>query len=459
MGSLGNKIMSNLIFSSAGNFLIKFFSAIGYFFIVSRLSLYDYGLFVFCTSLLGPVASIVNFGFDRIFVSSFAKARGQNNTGDMKGLVQGYYVTMVFLLILTFILSYFCKFFIAAHYHNDLVITYFWPIWMFIFAQLCFNAVSLFLESNEQFKVISAMQVIESLSRLFMVLFFLGHMSVIVVLGLYTSAKFVATLVGLPFFLKRLFGLFRQRVSAHRAAFWNILKTFGKWELARNVLQQFAAPFEIFIIKHFVSFQGVAIYDFTINLYSACMSLLPLQVIIFPIISRLIAERDRVQMIITKAQKYLFLVYVVVYSGILLVIPFILQKFFPQYAGHTLFLAVTLLHIFIQVYKTGQGALLYALHEQKFLLKIFPFTYALEIFLHILFTYYWGILGTVIAWNLQSLIVTVYINYYLQKKSGLNLWSWESFFHYDEYDKMLLQKIFFAFRSKFNLFRLKQSDK
>ena len=102
-----------------------------------------------------------------------------------------------------------------------------------------------------------------------------------------------------------------------------------------------------------------------------------------------------------------------------------------------------MMHLFIDVYKLGQDALIYAYQEQKFLFQTTPIYLLLQIVVDIVCMCFFGVLGVAISWHLFAFISGFITNRYLLYKQHLKNYSWKMYIQFDEYDRIIVQKIFF----------------
>ena len=440
MSSIQKTIVEGTLYLSLSNTLVKLFSLVSYVIIVSRLDLYDYGIFVLLTSLSGPAAVFVFFGFNQVFFSNFAQAKGSGNLARMKGLVREYY-GLSSLLLFCFIIGVYIMRKFLVQYYDIYILHYFWELSFFILSQLLLNMVLLLVNANEQFKQSSFLASLESISRSFLVIIFAGGLSAQSVLIIYASAKSIAVLVGLFYFIKLIIPLIKTETPPEKKVLLTIFKSHGKWEIIRVILEQASNPLKLWLIKIFVNVQSVAVVDFAQNMYGTILGFFPVQSVIFPIISRVIGTKELVGRIILKAKKYSLIFYALFFTIVAFVLPYLLQVLFPQYSGYTLFILFVLLHVFTQVYRMGQPALLYALNQQKFLVQIFPLLFVVELIFYIVLTYFWGIWGAVLSWHVHVIATGFIVAVFLKRKYHMDMWVWKDFFSFDEYDKMLLSKI------------------
>lgn len=439
LSSATKTIAQGTIYGSLGTVFIRGLSVVGYSLVIRQLSLYNYGVFTLLISITGPTLAIILFGFDRIFVSSIAKARGSGNFGRVRALVQEYYGLVLMLLGGCLLGGYVLQEVLASHYDKQLV-QYFWTLALFILSQLVFNMVQLVLEGYERLNTLALLQSVEALVRNVLIITLVLNLNITLLLKINSIAKFAAAGVGLASLVVIFKTLFRERPE--RFVLLGIFREHGKWEIARNIVDDITGPLQLWLIKIFVNVPAVAAYGFAKIIYSFIQDIVPIKGAVFPVISRLIAsEKKLAYLVALKAKKYLILFYGVMYLASLAFLPVVIRLFFPQYGGETVIVFLVLLHLFVDGYKVGQNPLLYALEQQKFQFILFNFGLLLQVVLDVSFIYFWGVPGIIWSWHIQALALGIAINIYLARKLAIPMGGWKELIRFDQYDHMLFEKV------------------
>jgi len=291
---------------------------------------------------------------------------------------------------------------------------------------------------------------VEAFSKSILVLVLYFSLSVNLLFYIYGLSKLIAALLGTYSIFVILKKLIKINSKKEKGILMKILRDFGKWELIRTASAQLIDPIKYGIIKIFVNVEGVAIYDFSLKIYSLFINIINVKLIIFPVISRVIDNMYLVKKIISKSKKYSFYFYFIVYCFSVVFLPAAVKIFAPQYLSGIYIFYIVLLHLFVEVYTIGRTAVMYGLRQQKFLLKIYPISFTLEVVMNILLTKYFGIVGSIISWHLKVIIMNKIISYYLKKKFNLILWNFKDFVSFDEYDKMLVKLFIKEVKKIFN---------
>lgn len=445
MGKTAKHIVANTAYGSLINVLSSIFSLAGYAIIIRHIPIAEYGIFIFLISFVPPIVGIIFFGFDRIFVSKIAQGIGTQQIGKIKGLIKEYYIIIFSIFSIVVIGMIVARYLFISSIDNRIII-YFWYLLLFVFGQLLMNTSSLLLEGYEKFKRISMLEFGDVLIRNLSLIFFLvlGMLNLKVLFIVYAFPKICMGLYGWfqagRILLQLKYGT-SSSVQTEKHVVRDILMSYGKWEIGRNILDQLLSPVKVWVIAFFVNIQAVAAFDVAKNIYSFAISFLPVKKVIFPLISKNVQNKIFTLAIIAKVQKYIFLYYTAVYGLVLLVVPFILRFFSPQYVPYIFLINVVLIHLYVEWFKIGHTALFYALDKYKFLFILYPFVLLLQIILDILLTRGYGVVGTAFAWHIHTLIVGLISFYYLSKKIGIPIFSIKNILIYDAYDKIVLLKV------------------
>ncbi|MEK7560785.1 MAG: oligosaccharide flippase family protein [Patescibacteria group bacterium] len=440
MKSLKKIIVEGAFFSTVSSFGMRGLSLINYFVIFRYVMLAEYGRFILVSSLTGPALTLCFLGIDRIFVSAIARARGAGEIGKARGLIKQYAAAVFFMLCMTAGGAVFLKDVLQARYGVEWDRTIF-SLLIFLFSQLIFNLVQLILEGFEEFNKLALLQFIEAMVRSAFLIAFAQALGLYTLLLIGAAAKLAAFLLGAFFLARCVYPVLRGSVSA-RGMLWSVIASQGKWDMARNIVDDVAGSIGVWLIKIFVSTPAVALYSFAQNVYSIIADIFPVNSILFPIVSRLVAtEKKKVYRLIPKIQRYALLFYVVIYALTLVFLPFVVNAFFPQYRGVVPIVALSLLRLFIDVYRIGQSALIYAFGEQRFMLAIFPYMFVTHILLDTVSAYLGGVPGMLASWNFRGVIGQWIIHFHLKKKHHIPSMHLRDLFMIDEYDRVFWRLI------------------
>src|SRR3989339_294062 len=445
MAGVTKKIGEGLFYSSLGNLVIKGISLVGYLLMVNRLAPHDYGVFLLVVSLTAPVLALSTFGFDRLLVSAFSQFRGQGEWGKARGLFREYSLCFVAILAICISGQFLLREWLIPR--SDIyLLNFFLPYLILLLGQAFFNLVLIYCEANEMFRRSSSLQVLEPILRTGLVVFFLNRLDISLLLIIYGGAKLVPAIVGwinLQFFSVK---SDQSNMISERGVLYAVFRQRGKWEMLKNVCDNLISPWKTWVIKLVINVETVAVWDFAQNLYSAILGFFPIKAVLFPIISRIISDRELASRITIKARKYaaIFYLFSFVVGGIAL--KFLLHYYFLNYAAQYWLIMLVVAHLFIESYRIGQVALLHALNQQKYMFQMYPIFLGLELVLYVSFSLLGGFVGYILAWHLIVFLAGYIYDRRLRQYLPIGLNHWRSFLTFDQYDRWLWQKIGDRFR-------------
>lgn len=315
---------------------------------------------------------------------------------------------------------------------------------LLIVGQAGMNFCSTLFEPFEKFNLLFFMRFSEAFIRTAAILslFFWFEFSLITVLYAYVIGKIAATALSLPFVLILLSKVEQSVASEKRYLLLDILKKHGKWESLINLLQTMTANLTPWVINLFVSTEGVALYSFVQKINSLFIKALPVRSALFPIIIHSVeTSKELASMIVTKARKYLALVYVLVYLLSYLFMGVVIHHFVPLYSDAESLFRISMLRLFIDAFSLGHSPFFYALKKQKITFAINMYAIGASVLLQFLFTYLWGLTGTILSILVLALSITIVREYILNRLLGFPITRLKDLFTFDKYDKLLLDQV------------------
>ncbi len=442
MVSLKKHIASSTFFLSLSAVLQKPASLYIFYLLVSHLSMHDYGVLVLLFSFTGPAIVILTLGLGDLFKSEIALARGEGDLVRVKSITYGFLKLGLLIFACSFFLTFFSKSYLESHYSVYLVQFYFLIV-LFIAGQYFLNFVAGVLGGFEKFFRTSLLDMGEQLFRLvFLVLAFnfwdFGFLKIALIA--YIGSKWFAAFLGIGIS----FRLFKQIIfsgKTRKGVFAAIIKTTGKWIIFQQVFSGSLRNVNVWLIKVFLSAEAVALYSVASKMYSFITSLLPIQTVIFPLISKRIQDKEIVSLVVRKARKYYFIVSVAIITGVWLFADIFLLKLFPQYLISSFLIKLLVFKLLVEVWGIGQEAILFARRRQRFLFFMSIYGTLQQLFLVFISLYYFGLVGFILAIILNAALSRVIIEFYIKKYLGLLKFSLKDYLSYDDYDRIIINAV------------------
>ncbi|OHA15162.1 MAG: hypothetical protein A3G52_03470 [Candidatus Taylorbacteria bacterium RIFCSPLOWO2_12_FULL_43_20] len=454
MATLTRKIIEGTVATSLGNILLKFTAFVSFIIITSQLSLQDYGILNLFFTVAGPAAAFSMISLERVVVADAASYRGLGKYGYARKLISDYFKITLVLLTSLLIISWFLKVLLTSYFSLN-ISAYFWPLAFFVIGQISMNFISVIFEAYERFKSSALFQFGEAFIR-FVVVLSLFHFgfTLLSVFMAYIISKILVVVLSVPFAMRAINNDSEMRFSREpdvpkKNLVWDIIKKHGKWEMVRDFPSKITGIAAPWLLRITISNEAVGLFSFAQKIYSFISSAFPLTSIIFPIISRSISENvEKTKLIIVKAQKYLLYLYLPMYIAAYVMIGPIIKTFIPHYIAAVLLIKIVLFDLFIDAFSVGQSAVLYGLKQQKLSLLINMIMQVIILASQIVLITSLGVVGASISVLVTGFSSYLLRRYILEKKLNFSPASgWRVFFTYDEYDKLIVDKI------KNNLFR------
>jgi len=420
---------------------LRAISFVSFLVMVRELTMYDYGNLQLLFSLIGPAVTITSLGLNQLITSDIAVYRGAADVTRMRRLIADYVWVVSILTAVLILAAWLFQDGIKGLVSADLQ-TYFFLLCLLIISQIIQNTSSVILTAFERFGELSLYQFAEGVVRLLVLLslYVVSEFSLYTVSIAYIIGKFVPSLVSV-FSIRKILRKFELSKDKPFMLIANVMKKHGKWDMVSVVLSTSVGNLWPWIVRTFAGTGAVAVYAFSQKIYSTVVGVLPLRSVLFPVISTEIHKgRKYVENIVTKAKKYLFFAYLAAIILLAIVLAPALNWFFPEYVSAYWVIMIMMTHLFIDVYSLGQTAVLYAHKKQKDLFAVSVFSVVMAVVSQISLIYLFGIWGMVAAWLLTSLVIAFLRELVVQKKTGLRLWNWRSFFIYDEFDKKIVHQ-------------------
>ncbi len=446
MARVRDRILSGVTYTAVQTVGIQVISLCTFLITVRQISLEDFGFITLLFTLVSVATTFVGLGIEQLIVADVAVYRAKEAYGVIKKLFREYVVVVVAGLLILFAGAWVLRDFVGQFYDAHVAI-FFWILAALICTQTAMNVQGVVFESHEKFSYLLVQNLSEAACRFFIIVsyFFWFGFSLQSVLYAHILAKLGAFIIGLP-----LAYLILQRndvTMSRESVLWPILRRHGKWESSQALFDTVMNNVGPWIVNVFVSTEGVALYAFAWKINSALVRFLPVRSALFPILVHSIEKsKELACLIITKAKKYLFLVYLLFYCVIFIGAGPVIDTFAPQYHGADMLIRLTMLRLFIDTISLGQSPVFYALKQQKVVFTLALMSRPMLLLGQIIGTYYFGISGNIVGILSATFLFVVIREYILVRRFHFPMMNWKSLFIYDQYDTMLLNGLLRKFK-------------
>jgi len=433
--SLSSKAISGSIWTSVSNWLLKGGTILTTVIILRYLSVREYGL-------VQLVLSFFSFGilfnlsaFHDLFVAEMGIERSAGGARS-KGLFWGYLKAQtLFGIILWAIFFFGAGFFPVGTGEYVRIISF-----LFLLSPAR-EAVQLLFNVELRFRELAIFSVLEQVSRLIILIvglvWFEARISA-VLLSTVLSQVFALVVIApaLISVYKKYRAVIYERVSIVR-----ILFAHGKWGLFVSYVSNFNKTLRIWLVQIFLGTEAVGLYSVAANLFSHTRSLLPISEVASPIIPQYANDPSRLSLIVNKGLKYSMLGYVTLGIVGALAFPFVIAYLFPHFAESIPLYQLMLLGLIPHSLSIILTPIFYAYRAQKSLFFAYTRRIILTALLLPAFIWMFGLPGIAIEFVLTALIFAL-DRYTVARKLLPNMRiSWRLLLKFDDYDKVLLNKL------------------
>jgi O-antigen/teichoic acid export membrane protein len=434
---------------TAGTFVLKVVSLVTVFFMLRKMSVYEYGILE-----LG-IASIALFGIFQLpglsdaVVSDILVERSRNNVIKAKSVFVGFIKTQMILGVTACALMFLLAGKLAEYYHSP--ITSILQIMAFTFLGQPFRAAILLMyTTNFSYDKQAAYSVVEETSKLgFLLLFFaaLPFSVALVPLSILASQLFaIVVFAASGYAIYKKFGDTRSENSLLHMK--DLLSKHGKWSIAISYISNLSGSIRTWIIKLFLGTEAVALYAVAWGLISHVTSLIPLSKVTAPYISKHIDDQVRVSKIFSKTVKYQLLAFASIGIIGFFVFPPVLGYLFPNYTESLELFKFMLIALVPLSFASSITPLFIAMREQK---SMFYISIDRAIFICILMPIMltlFGLYGSIAELFITSSLFSYERYRTIRRKMPLISISLKDIVRMDEDDKLVLSQLRGVIKSK-----------
>ncbi len=447
--SFSKKFISGEAYFGFWNVLGKGVGFINTFFIISSLSLYEYGVFQLLLAGYNIFSDLLSTG-GGVVGNDIIRFIGEGKEEKAKKLFFEYNKFRIIFGILLWATFFFGAPLLSFRYGPDFLDLI--RILSFLFLIEVFLSISKsLLEMRLYFKEAAGRSTIGKIIQLVILsyFFFFAHIGTREVLLSMVAALFLSTMTLLPM-AREAYKPWKRIGSLERSVLYSIFRAHGKWDIFRKFLSDATNKIKPWLIKLFISTEAVAVFSVAVSIVNVFKTFLPTNTLA-TLVPRTLHEEARMKMIFSFGVKYL------VWLGILLMIfgwiitPMAIYLLFNQYLVALPFAFILMFLLPIQSLWRMVDIYLVALREQKFFFMRTGLRSLLSLILLLILLPLFGLWGMVI-YELLLPIVIAYMSYrYLIKIKPQLRFSPISLFRFTNEDRNMIKSLYINFMDLFSV--------
>lgn len=425
---------------SLGNVLLKFVSLLTIFLILTKLSIYEYGLVEIVLSIVPAFSLFLLPGLVTTVIADMGVEKGRGNKGAMKAIFFNYFYIQMIFGALAWAILFFGADIVARYYDGigpQLIKIVSFSFFISPLRQMVAVLLSVYLKFFNQ----SLYSVLEEVAKLAILLvsFYVFHLYVPGVVIASIGAALVSVLIMLPVAL-RAYRDFGRSVVEQKLPLFHFLKSHGAWGILGASAGSLTQSSRLWLVKLFLGTEAVGLIAVAQGLFGHVVSLFPLNRVVAPMFSQFLIEKKSFIKLLNKSIKYQLAGFVIAAVGSAVVVPVLIFLFIPKYESSLLLFYILLPMVIPTSVDSIVASVFYALKAQKDLFFASLYKLALTLILIPVGGYYFGLEGVACV---LVLITTLYaFERYSRLHRLLPIFtiSPKEFFTVDETDSLILEK-------------------
>lgn len=335
------------------------------FFIISALTVYQYGVFQLFLATYAVFMEFVSWGGLAVG-TDILRFVGRGQEARAKRLFSEYNVLRLATALTLWALFFFGAPVIASFSSPELI----GPIRIMSFmllAELALAAVTTLVNLRMDFKALASRRAVgKSFQLAILIGFFLfSTVGLTEILLALVVGHALSTVLLLPAAV-RAWRPWRS-VAAARGPFilWRVARAHGKWESIKNIASQFASRVQPWLINLFISTEAVGIYGVAASLAEVVMQATPRNTMNV-LIALVFYDTERARRLFTYTVKYLVLWGCAGVVGSWIAVPVVITALLPQYAAALPFFSLLVTLVPLKSFQWIMDLFLRVLRQQKF---------------------------------------------------------------------------------------------
>lgn len=348
------------------SFVKKGAGALDSFFILRSLTLYQFGVYQLLLSFYGILSDFFHDLFSEVVANDLARFIGEGAEDRAKRLFVEYAAFRLLMAAIPCVILFFAAPFFSYRYGSEVITGV--RILAFLFlANAAVGLTTLLLSLRLRFKILAPRASLQKFLQFLMLgyFYFFSHLGIREILFSQIIGAVGVTLILLPVAM-RSFAPW-QRVKAHPSFLgFSIIRSYGKWEIPRSVLNDFTGKVRPWLIKLFLSTEVVGIFGVANTFISALKDLIPTRTpgVLIP---RRVQDPAMLEHFYRLGTKYYVWFALLLSVGAAAGVPLIIWMLFPKFMPSLPLFYVILVTVPMFAFAKPMSFFLVAFRRQRFL--------------------------------------------------------------------------------------------
>ena len=437
--SFSSGVARGVFWVSVGAFAVRVIGVLTSVFLFRTFSLHEYGTYQLVLSVAGLLALVTLQGIDEVILAAGAKSIGENNVGEMRNLLRGYWIFKMGTGILLWAFILFASEFLHRWYSEDIL--RFLQTYAWVFLLLPFERVILFSFSiRRMFAHSSFYGFVQEALKLALIFVFVSIFQM-GINGILLGMIFSMCATILLFGPKPIFQLFIGWRGATWTPFIHLLRTQGFWSIGQRFLRLGEKNIRPLVIQLILGREAVALFSFAEKIYGYVAGAFPLGDVLMPTIAGESGNRERLQRILERGIKYTVPLYAFASIAIAIVAPWVIRSVFPHYEPALPVIFAVLCYVPFIGIAYLMTSFFVSHQEQELQFRAICIRAVFFLFALPVCAFLFGVVGVGIEFTVTLLFYNAIRIYFLRQKYPELSISFPRLFQIDSYDRAVFQRL------------------
>jgi O-antigen/teichoic acid export membrane protein len=432
---------TGVAWNTVATVLVKVLGLASVFLILSRLSVYDYGLVQLVLTVVSTIGGFLLPGLGTVLISDFARLRGEGKIGEVAALARQYVLLQLVLGVLAFLVLFLGSTLLATHLHQPTIGYYLQIVSFSYLAGVVRGLLTVLVTVELRFAFQSVLLVLDEACKLvFLIIGFWLGLGLVGVLYATVLTPVAVTILTLPWGARSL----RPILTAPSPSepWWKLITDHRFWGISASYLTTLNQNVRLWLVQLFLGTEAVGLFSFAQGLASQALGLVTYSQITTPLIARATHEVERFTDLANRGVKYQLWVALILIIPGMAITPFFITYLFPAYHEAIVSTLILLTLLIPSSINVAVAAVYTALQQQRqyFFRATLVKTFLIIILLPILIPFF-GITGVALEYTITNYVSVIERTRSLRHLLPGFLRSFGEFFVLDASDRDLFRRL------------------
>jgi O-antigen/teichoic acid export membrane protein len=421
------------------------------FVVLAMVTPYQYGVYKLAFSIFIMANELLISGLNSLVLNDISQYHVTNMLDKASRLMREFVVIRLVLGVLSAIAFYFGAHMIALYY-SESIATYIKLFSILFITDALITCADIFFKSKLDFFGSNISSFVNELTKIITLLYFLLVVGDGIDIWKLSLITFIGSVVSAMVVIVYLLYKYRPKLNFQFSGKWlvfHLLRTYGKWAIAKNYISSFTDNARLWLIKLFISTEAVAIFSVAVSMVNFLKKMIPTQSL-SSLIPRHAKDFKVLSDIYQRVTKYSIWSYALMLVFGLFLVSLTVPIIFPKYVDSVQYFNILIFAICFNAMVLNKQ-IIYSLRRQVFLFVLPVIECLSTLLIGSILLFNFGLIGISVELLITELIIfTVIYQYLIRIYSGFRF-NWKNVFSFDQSDKDLIVKIWYKIIHKIQI--------